>query len=130
MEELMALLEYMTPEEQQQLLGMGSIPGRSQLVQGQLDRAQGLMQPQSGRHTTLGGAIGGGLGDVARSLIGGFQTADADKRLAALLAQQDAGRGLYAEALGRPRKMGATGEAAGQMAGGAMLPFGLGGAGF
>lgn len=104
MEELMGLLEYLSPEERQQLLGLGTMPQRSELVQQQLQRAQDYGQPQGGNYSSVGGAIGGGLGDAVRGLVGAQQTKGAEAQLAELLGQQDAGRGLWLDATGRPVK--------------------------
>jgi len=70
--DISTILQSMTPEQLQQLLAGASLDSRSALVKQQLANAQGpLNAPQMATgHSTLGGAIGGGIGDIANALRG------------------------------------------------------------
>lgn len=103
--ELEALLSQLDPDTLQQLLGMGTLDERGQLLQQQQAMAQALRQPQGGGYSSVGGAIGAGLGDLVRGIGGGIASADLMKQQQALLGQKDAGRSAYVDALRAKPKM-------------------------
>lgn len=111
--ELEALLSQMDPETLKQLLGMGTLDERGQLLQQQMAQAEALRQPQGGNYSSVGGAIGGGIGDVLRGLGGGLAQAGLGEQQQALLGQKDMGRNAYVEALRQRRQSGVVPGSAG-----------------
>lgn len=119
------ILSQLTPEELQQLMGMGTLDERGQLLQQQLQMADALRQPQAGEHSTGLGAALGGLGDVLRGTIGGIAGKQAMGKMEGLMGQKDAGRNTFLQAFLK----GQRGGAAGPMGAGDINPsslFGLG----
>lgn len=92
------LLGSLPPEALQQLLGMGTLDERGDLLQQQLLQAQALQNPTSGDHSTGMGAALGGLGDVFRSVGGGMQQNKAQGQQLDILGKKDAGRAAFARA--------------------------------
>jgi hypothetical protein len=123
--QFLELLSSLTPEEMEQLMGMGTLDERSALVQQQLSQAEGL-RAKSGAEWAQGpGASGlsaalGGLGGLANSIAGTVQGGRASEELQGLLGKKDAGRNLYAQLL---RRQG-QGAPAVQPAAGPAMPFG------
>jgi hypothetical protein len=95
------LLQQMDPEELKQLLGLGTLDERDELLQQQMLQAQALGQPNRTQHSTALGAALGGLGNVAGAIGGGIGNAQSMAGREALLGQKDAGRNLYLDALRR-----------------------------
>jgi len=89
-----------TQEELQQLMGLGSMDERQQLVRQQLAQAQALRDPISGQHSTGMGAALGGLGDVFRGIGGQAQGSTSQGKMMDLLKQQDIARLLYSKGIG------------------------------
>lgn len=101
MDDLNALLSQMSPEELEQLLGLGTLDERGGMLNQQMAQAEALRQP-SGRQATTGwGAAFGGAADGLRNIQGMQQMDAIRKQQEALLGKKDAGRGLYANALRR-----------------------------
>ena len=96
-----AFLESLTPEEQQQQQGLGTLDERGQLLDAQLAQARALQNQPTAQRGTVGGAIGSGLAGVLDTVRGGLQERDVRGQQQALLGQKDAGRTAYAEALRR-----------------------------
>lgn len=96
-----ALLQQMTPEELEQLLGLGTLDERQGMLGHQMAQAELLKQPSNKQYSTGWGAALGGLGDVIRAGQGQYQLEQAQQGMEDILAQKDAGRGLYADAIRR-----------------------------
>lgn len=96
-----AMLSSLSPEELQQLLGLGTLDERGALLSNQMAQADALMQPQGRQYSTGLGAALGGIGDLTRQIAGTRQQEALLKQQEALLGKKDAGRGLYTEALRR-----------------------------
>lgn len=98
MDEFSALLQSLSPENQQLLLGMGSLDDRGALLEKQMAQAQALRAPRSGS----GGLLGQGLADFGNMMRDNRGREEADgirSQQSALLDKQDAGRLAYAKAL-------------------------------
>lgn len=101
MDDLNALLSQMSPEELEQLLGMGTLDERGGMLQQQMAQAEALRQP-SGRQASTGwGAAFGGIADGLRNIQGTQQMDTLRQQQEALLNKKDAGRGKYVDALRR-----------------------------
>lgn len=124
MEDLEQLLAGLSPDELEQLLGMGTLDERGALLQQQQAQAEALRQKpgMAMGHVSPWGAALAGLGDVANQVRGGVQGQAAGQGLESLLGKKDAGRGAFVEAL-RRRKGVPAGAGMGDMGAGA---FGLG----
>ncbi|AAK94390.1 hypothetical protein Mx8p55 [Myxococcus phage Mx8] len=96
-----ALLQQMTPEELEQLIGLGTLDERQGLLDQQMAMAQALQQPSGKQSSTGWGAALGGLGDVVRGFQGQHKLQQAQAGMEDLLAQKDAGRLLYTDAIRR-----------------------------
>lgn len=92
-------LASMSPEQIAQYAGMGSLDDRMGLAQQQQARADALREYEAPRMMTPGGAIGAGIGDLAREVGGGIGGMRAQDKMQGILGQQDAGRKSYMEAL-------------------------------
>jgi len=95
----MELLTRFSPEELQQMLGLGTLDERGALLDAQMQQAQALRRPTAVQRQTAGGAIGEGLGDLFRGIAGTIQEKDIGAQQAALLDKKDAGRKGYADAM-------------------------------
>lgn len=96
-----ALLSTMSPEELQQILGLGTMDERGALLQQQMAQAEALRQPSGRQYSTGWGAALGGLGDAAKFIAGSRQMDKTQAGLEELLGKKDAGRGLYVDAMRR-----------------------------
>ena len=106
MTDLATLLSSLSPEELEQLLGMGTLDERGTLLEQQLQQAEALRNPSGQGHLTgLGGALGG-FSNAVRDVQGAYTQGKLREQQAALLAQKDAGRGLYVDALRRYQTAG------------------------
>jgi hypothetical protein len=124
---LQQLLSQATPEELQQLLGLGTLDERGGLLEQQLAQAQALRTNNAAHHSTGLGAGLAGIGDALTGYASGAQQKALGAQQQALLAQKDAGRNVYVDLL--RRRPGAATAGAGDFlgAGPAQLsPFGLG----
>lgn len=101
MDDLNALLSQMTPEELEQIFGMGTLDERGALLNQQMAQAEALRQSSGKQYSTGLGAALGGLGDVTRMVGGTMDMNRLQKEQEALLGKKDAGRGLYVDALRR-----------------------------
>lgn len=101
MDDLNALLSQMSPEELEQLLGMGTLDERGAMLNQQMAQAEALRQPSGQQHSTGWGAALGGVGDMARQIAGTRQMDALRQQQEALLGKKDAGRGLYVDAMRR-----------------------------
>lgn len=118
-----ALLSQMSPEELEQLLGLGTLDERGEALQQQMALAQALQQPMGGQPsiTPLGGALGA-LNNGLRYIHGQNQMEELQKQQQALLASKDKGRRDFVSALRR------QGEASPMLEGVTpAVPFALGG---
>jgi hypothetical protein len=120
--EFQQLLATASPEELEQLMGLGTLDERGALLDGQLAQAQALRTNNSQGHSTGLGAGLGGLSDVlnAYSSVRDQKAVGAEQQ--ALAGKKDAGRNLYVELL-RRRGAQPTAEAPTQPTAG--LSFGL-----
>ena len=100
-EDFNALLQQMTPEELEQLLGMGTLDERQNMLGHQMAQAEILKQGSGKQYSTGMGAALGGLADVIRAGQGQYQMQQAQAGMEDLLGQKDAGRALYADAIRR-----------------------------
>lgn len=96
MEELLAQL---SPEELAQLLGLGTMDERSQLLQQQLAQAEALRSGPQQHHSTGLGAALGGLGDVVKNVAGSMKAQKLNDQMAGLADEKDKRRQLYLKAL-------------------------------
>lgn len=94
-----ALFSALSPEELQQLLGMGSLDERGDAIQQQLEQAMALRNVRPVQRSTAGGAILSGLGDVVGNVRSEMQQKDLRSQQAANLDKKDAGRLAYAQAM-------------------------------
>jgi hypothetical protein len=69
------ILDTLSPEDLQQLLGAENIPERQRILQEQLGQAQLLANRPQRAHTTGAGAALSGVGDVIGAIGGGLETA-------------------------------------------------------
>ncbi|WFG54196.1 hypothetical protein Mx9_p89 [Myxococcus phage Mx9] len=98
------LLQQMTPEELEQLIGLGTLDERQSLLDKQMAQAEALMQQGGGRYSTPLGAALGGLAGVGQSVMGTKQQQDAMEQQRAILGQKDVGRGLYTDVIRRQQQ--------------------------
>ncbi len=98
-EELMQMLQTLSPEEIQQLMGMGSLDEQGAQLDQQMAQAQALRQPSGENYSTATGAIAGGIGDTIRAIGGALQTRKIREQQKALTGKKDAGRSLYANTI-------------------------------
>lgn len=103
LEDQYGLLGSYSPEELEQQVGMGTLDERGQLLDAQLAQARALQNRPMAQHSTAAGALGSGLASVLDTVRGGLMEKDLRGQQQALLAQKDAGRTAYAEALRRRR---------------------------
>jgi hypothetical protein len=104
-----------------ELLGMGTLDERGDLLAQQMQQAQALRQGGGGQHSTGIGAVLGGLSDSLRYVQGTEKMDSLRAQQEALLDKKDAGRGRYVNALrrqGRPMPEDASGVPP-------SVPFGL-----
>jgi hypothetical protein len=102
-----AFLASLSPEEQEQLLGMGTLDERQAMLEQQMAQAQALRQPSDSRHVTGLGAALGGLTDGLRYVQGTREMEALRAQQEGLLGKKDAGRGLFADVL-RRKQAGAS----------------------
>jgi len=95
------LWELMTPEELEQLLGLGTLDERQQMLGHQMAQAELLRQPSNKHYSTGWGAALGGLADVVRAGQGQYQLEQAQQGMEDILGKKDAGRVAYGELLQR-----------------------------
>lgn len=93
------LLSQLPPEALEQLLGLGTLDERGGLLQQQLAQAEALRQPRQQQHSTGGGAIGHGIGNLFRGIHGTIQGGQAQAGMQDLMGQKDAGRSAYVRAI-------------------------------
>lgn len=124
--ELLSLLQSMSPEELQQLMGMGTLDERGDLAATQLARADALRNRPTAQRATLGGAIGEGIGGLSNTIAGGLKANAAMEQMRGLLGQKDSGRSLYADLL-RRMKGPAQPQGAGTLGMGDLMPDDSGG---
>lgn len=82
-----------------QILRMGGLRRRDDLLRDQLALAQGLHRPISGDHSTGGGAALGGLGDLLRGVAGDLRERQIGQQRSALTDEAGQGRKAYESAL-------------------------------
>lgn len=106
------LLAQLSPEELKQLLGMGTLDERDQLLAQQQAQAAALMRggDSSSRHT-VGTALVGGIGDLVGTIAGGAKMRDINAQRTGLLNRKDAGRAGYVDALAKALSRGGVMDA-------------------
>lgn len=112
-QELQNLLAQLSPEEIKQLLGMGTLDERDQLLAQQQAQAQALMRgagDSSGRRT-VGSALVGGIGDLVGTIAGGAKMRDINAQRIGLLGKKDTGRAGYVDALAKALQRGKAADA-------------------
>lgn len=95
------LLSQLSPEDLEQLFGLGTLDERGDLLSQQMAMAEALRRPSGQQHTTPIGAALGGIADVAGAWGGSLAEQKLQGQQADLLKQKDAGRKAYAEAIAR-----------------------------
>lgn len=95
------LWELMSPEEQNQLLAMGTLDQRQGMLDRQMQQAELLRQGSNQKYSTGLGAALGGLANVVQAGQGQYQLEQAQQGMDDLLAQQDEGRILYGDLMQR-----------------------------
>jgi hypothetical protein len=125
--EFQQLLASASPEELEQLMGMGTLDEKGGLLEQQMAQAQALRSNHSQGHSTGLGAGLGGLADILNGYASGRQQKETGEQQQALLAQKDSGRNLYADLLrrGRMKNAGAA-DSLGVVPNAPVSPFGLG----
>jgi len=93
------LLRSLPPEVLQQLMELGGAGDKMSLEQQRMKMGQQLAQPQSGPHSTAGGALGGGIADIIRGGAGGLLQGQGVVNQQKLLEGQQAGRNAYAKSI-------------------------------
>lgn len=111
-QEMQSLLAQLSPEELKQLLGMGTLDERDQLLAQQQAQAAALMRggDPSSRHT-VGTALVGGIGDLVGTIAGGAKMRDINAQRTGLLNEKDAGRAGYVDALAKALSRGSAMDA-------------------
>ena len=100
-EDFSALLQQMTPEELEQLLGMGTLDERQAQMERQRQQAELLRQGSNQQYNTGMGAALGGLADVIRAGQGQYQLENAEAGIQDILGKKDAGRKSYGDLMQR-----------------------------
>lgn len=95
------LWEMMTPEEQNQLLAMGTLDERQGQLERQRAQAELLRQGSNQQYSTGLGAALGGLANVVQAGQGQYQLEKAQQGIQDILAQKDAGRQSYGNLMHR-----------------------------
>jgi hypothetical protein len=91
-------LAALSPQQRQQILGLGTWDDRHQRLMEQLQQAQALRQDPGQHSTGLGEALGG-LGSVLSTVNSGLQSKALNAKLDALVGQRQQGRDAYAQAI-------------------------------
>ena len=100
-EEFSQLWEMMTPEEQNQMLAMGTLDERQAQMERQRQQAELLRQGSGQQYNTGMGAALGGLADVIRAGQGQYQLENAEAGIQDILGKKDAGRKSYGNLMQR-----------------------------
>lgn len=106
--ELEALMASLSPEELEQLMGLGTLDEQGALLEQQQAQAQGLLRGGNAQRTTGIGAALSGLGDAVGAGVGAYRQGKLNEQQKALVDQKQTGRNLYADAL-RRKPQGASG---------------------
>lgn len=93
------LLQGLPPEVLQQLMGLGGAQDAMGLEQQRMAMGADMARPQGGNHTTAGGAVLGGIGDILRSTGGGLMQGMGMAKQQDILKQQGAARNAYAQSI-------------------------------
>lgn len=91
------LWELMSPEEQNQLLAMGTLDERQAMLNRQMQQAELLKQGSGKQYSTGAGAALGGLADVIRAGQGQYMGQQAQTGMEGLLNQKDEGRKAFGD---------------------------------
>lgn len=110
-----SLLNSLTPEQLQELLGLSTLDEKGGLLEQQMQQAMSLRQHAPSHHTTAGGAIGEGLGNLVSSGVGFMKQGQVQDAQQALLAQKLKGRQAYVDALRRQQPQPEAPPMPGQM---------------
>ncbi len=93
-------LEGLTPEQIQELMKLGGLAEKDDLLKEQLAQAQALRAPRHGYG--FWGGLTNGLADVSDKIFSGIEAHQAKTQLDANMAEQAKARGLAAGLLGQP----------------------------
>ncbi|QSQ14043.1 hypothetical protein [Myxococcus landrumensis] len=96
-----AFLATLSPEEQQQLMALGTLDERDAQMQQQMALAEMLGKPRERQYSTGAGAAMGELANGLRMIHSQGQLEKLQAEQAALLAQKDAGRNLMLQGIQR-----------------------------
>lgn len=95
-------LEGLTPEQIQQLIKLGGLGEKQDLLKEQLAQANALRNPRKGYG--FWGGLTNGLADVADKVISGIEARQAREQMGLTQAEIDRIRGLAGGALERPQE--------------------------
>lgn len=98
MDELAMILEGMSPEQRQQLLGLGVIDEEQALLQQQMAMADALRQGSGQQYTSPFAAAVGGLGDVVGNISGAVKQKGLMDDLQANVGRRVEGRDAFVQA--------------------------------
>ncbi len=87
----------MSPEDIEQIIGLGSMDEKGQALDLQMQQAQELARPKSGRHSSVAGTVIGGLGDLLGAGVGAYGQYKTREQQQELLDQKEAARKKYAK---------------------------------
>lgn len=98
MDELAMVLEGLSPEQRQQLLGLGVIDEEQALLQQQMAMADALRQGSGQQYTSPFAAAVGGLGDVVGNISGAVKQEGLMDDLQANVGRRVEGRDAFTQA--------------------------------
>lgn len=113
----------MTPEETQQILGLGTLDDRAERLRQQLAYGQALRSRRAGQFSNPWAAALGGAADVASSLLGAYQEQQAQKGLESLGQERTAGRQAFLSGIGAAEQQGKQQEAGALLSQRPFVPF-------
>jgi hypothetical protein len=132
------IFSQLSPEQLQQLMHLGTLNQRSDLIQQQMQQAIALRKPSGEKHITGFGAAVGGLADIGNSVVGQIRENKAREALDKNMTEQEKARSIIAELLrnrqaGSAQPMTMTSAVSGTAGGGDLFdpnapisPYGLG----
>ncbi|NBD11833.1 hypothetical protein [Corallococcus silvisoli] len=103
-----AFLASLTPEEQQQLMGMGTLDDRAAMLEQQMAQAEALRSGDNREHYSAAAGALSGLSNAANNVYGTYMQKQALEQQRQLLNQKDQGRNLYADILRRQQQQGSA----------------------
>jgi hypothetical protein len=104
------IFSQLSPEQLQQLMHLGTLNQRSDLLQQQMQQALALRKPSGEKHVTGFGAAVGGLADIGNSVIGQLRENKAREALDQNITEQEQGRTTLANVWAKMQAQQAAAE--------------------